>query len=108
MVNTSLVATQRELLISLRSALVGSGHTLPFTIYTDETIEDLLTAQPKTIEQLSAVKGFPKDGKRVKGFGEHIIRIFTEPERIASVTISTNPGANGLEVKTNLRSLDVF
>ena len=67
---------QRELLKLLRSRLTGSEHTLPFTIFKDSEIESLLKAQPKTIEQLSKVKGFPAGGKRVKGYGDAIIAIF--------------------------------
>ena len=67
---------QRELLIKLRSALIGEKNTLPYCIYSDATIEHLLDAQPKTIEELVKVKGFPEGGKRVTGFGEAIISIF--------------------------------
>jgi len=67
---------QRELLKQLRSEMTGSKHTLPFTVFRDEEIEALLKTQPKTIEALTKVKGFPKDGKRVKGYGQAIVDIF--------------------------------
>ena len=54
----SKTAKQRELLVALRAKLIGTKHTLPFTIYSDETIEDLLKAQPATLEELTKVKGF--------------------------------------------------
>lgn len=100
------IARQRQLLIDLRSKLIGSKHTLPFTIYSDETIKDLLKAQPKTLEQLSQVKGFPKDGKRLKGFGESVVQIFTNTESIKEIDIST--GNNGLCVSIKLENLNVF
>lgn len=68
--------SERKQLEELRSNLVGALHTQPFTIYSDETIEDLLKARPTTIEELTKVKGFPADGKRVKCFGKAIIAIF--------------------------------
>lgn len=79
---------QRQMLLDLRSQLVGKLHTQPFTIYNDATIEALLDAQPKTIKELSRVKGFPENGKRVKGFGETVIKIFTDCASIDSFEIS--------------------
>lgn len=84
------ISKQRRLLMGLRSSLVGKEHTLPFTIYNDETIELLLQAQPQSLEELSQVKGFPKDGKRVKGFGESIVKIFTDTNNIAEVKFSAD------------------
>lgn len=78
---------QRKLLQDLRGNLVGALHTQPFTIYNDETIEELLKVQPRSIEELCTVKGFPKDGKRVKNFGESIIAIFTDTDSISDFKI---------------------
>lgn len=98
---------QRELLIQLRSDLIGSKHTLPFTIYSDTTIEDLLKAQPKTIEELVQVKGFPADGKRVRGFGESIIQIFKNPEVINRVLVTVTDDSE-IAIKTELKNMDMF
>lgn len=68
--------SKRKQLEDLRSELVGVLHTQPFTIYTDETIEDLLKAHPMSLEELTNVKGFPANGKRVKCFGKAIVAIF--------------------------------
>lgn len=99
-------AKQRELLIDLRSQLVGKMHVQPFTIYNDKTIEDLLEAQPKTIEDLSKVKGFPASGKRLKGFGEAVIAIFNSTDSIDSIDVSGNN--EKLEVSTKLKRMSAF
>lgn len=98
---------QRELLTQLRASLVGKQHTLPFTIYNDATIEDLLNAQPKTIADLTNVKGFPANGKRVKGFGESIIQIFKNPEAISQILVTVTDDSE-LVVESELKNLNVF
>lgn len=40
-VTQDTIEQQRALLLSLRSNLVGQRHTLPYTIYKDEEIENL-------------------------------------------------------------------
>ena len=51
---------QRQLLIELRSVLIAKKATLPYCIYTDETIEDLLDAQPKQLQSLQRLKDFQR------------------------------------------------
>lgn len=102
-VNRSL---QRKLLEDLRSKLIGEHHTLPFTIYSDETIELLLQKQPKTLEELVQIKGFPKNGKRVKGFGEYVVRIFNDPEAIENATVTNTD--DGLTVNVQFKNLNYF
>lgn len=83
---------EKEKLIQLREKLIGELHTLPFTIYNDNTIEDLLDARPQTLEELSKVKGFPADGKRVHGFGEAVIQIFIGGENIQDFNVEVKNG----------------
>ena len=98
---------QRQALLSLRSQLVGKMHVQPFTIYKDETVEALVKTQPKTLAELSKVKGFPKDGKRIKGFGEAIIAIFTAiPGNKVIPEVTINKGQ--VEVSTIVEKLNVF
>lgn len=99
-----MIEEQRRLLINLRSELVGKKHTLPYTIYTDKTIEELLKAKPKTLEELSKVKGFPKEGKRIKGFGEAIIAIFTK--KVKNFTFKVENGEPVVE--TTLEKMKLF
>lgn len=102
----SKTTKQRELLVALRAKLIGIKHTLPFTIYSDETIEDLLKAQPVTLEELTKVKGFPANGKRVAGFGECIIKIFTSTDEVSNITVETS--GDSVNVKTELKKLSLF
>lgn len=102
----SKTTKQRELLVALRAKLIGAKHTLPFTIYSDETIEDLLKAQPVTLEELTKVKGFPANGKRVAGFGECIIKIFTSTDEVSNITVETS--GDSVNVKTELKKLSLF
>ena len=92
---------QKKLLLELRSKLVGKLHVQPYIIYGDETVELLLNKQPKTIEELSKVKGFPPKGKRVAGFGESVIAIFQDAEKISEIEITdTNKGITvGVQTK---------
>jgi len=73
---------QRELLNELRSTLVGKLHVQPYIVYDDATIERLLKMQPKTLDDLKQIKGFPEKGKRFKGFGDQIIAIFNKTDSI--------------------------
>ena len=98
---------QRSFLCQLRSKLCGRLHLQPFKIYTDKTVEDLILAQPKSIEELANVKGFPKDGFRIKGFGEAIIYVFNNTDKVASIDILESNDGN-LEVKTSLKDMGLF
>lgn len=93
---------QRELLLQLRSDLVGKMHVQPFTIYTDDVIEALLEAQPKSLEELANVKGFPEGGKRIAGFGGAVIAVFTKCDKIDGIEVSGN------RIVTKLKPLEAF
>lgn len=103
-----MIEKQRQLLIELRSQLIGEKNTLPYCIYTDETIEQLLKAQPKTISELVKVKGFPAQGKRVKGFGEAVVAIFADTEKIENFSLIKGKNAGEFEVGTKLRRVSAF
>ena len=98
---------QRQLLIELRSVLIAKKATLPYCIYTDETIEDLLDAQPKTIAELAKIKGFPEKGKRVKGFGEAVVAIFRDTDKIDSFDLEEGENSD-VSVGTHLKRLSAF
>lgn len=97
---------ERNALIQLREQLIGELHTLPYTIYNDDTIEDLLDARPQTIEELVKVKGFPEKGKRVKGFGEAVVQIFIGLDRIEKIKVEEKDGE--FEVITELSRMSLF
>lgn len=95
-----MIEKQRKLLLELRSKLVGKLHTLPYTVFNDSTLEDLLEVQPKTLNELAEVKGFPAEGKRVKGFGEAIIMIFKDTQKIESIEVEGESTDISVGVKT--------
>lgn len=97
---------QRKLLLELRSMLVGAIHQQPYLIYDDNTIEELLKAQPKSIEELSRVKGFPPTGKRIKGFGQAVVNVFTKPEKITGFSVSE--GSKSPRLDTKVKELKAF
>lgn len=97
---------QRRLLLSLRSQLVGEKHTLPYTIYRDADIDSLLKAQPHTLEDLSKVKGFPKNGLRLTGFGDAIIAIFNNTDKIDDIKLEKN--GNDYAVSVSLKKMKLF
>lgn len=99
-------AQEREALVHLREQLIGELHTLPYTIYDDATMEALLDARPQSIEALTQVKGFPEKGKRVKGFGEAVVKIFTELDRLEEIGVKNNGG--NIEVVTKLQPMNCF
>lgn len=99
---------QKQLLLDLRSQLVGAMHVQPFTIYTDDTIEALVEAQPRTIPELEAVKGFPKGGKRVIGFGEAVVAVFNNCNGIDTIGVTVDENTNSASVCIKLKELHAF
>jgi len=83
---------QRKLLKELRSKLVGLNRTLPYTVYRDADIEALLKAQPRTLDDLGKIKGFPYAGKRFKNYGESILAVFTKQDAIDAFTVDIRGG----------------
>lgn len=79
---------QKELLEKLRSALIGQMHVQPYIIYDDNTLQLLLEKKPKTMEELTSIKGFPKGGKRVSSFGAQILAIFNDADSISDFSVS--------------------
>lgn len=70
--------TKREQLIELRKAIAQKNGQATYLVYNDSELEVLLQKQPKTIEELAAIKGFPKNGKRVAAYGNALVSIFNE------------------------------
>lgn len=97
---------QRKMLLELRSKLVGKLHVQPFTIYDDKTIEVLLQKKPKTLKELSAIKGFPETGKRIRGFGDLIVAIFTDVDRISDIEISGDD--TSLSIQHQIKPITAF
>ena len=88
---------EKELLLKLRGRLAYVKQLPPYMIFQDKQLEDLLKFKPKTLEELSAIKGFPKDGTRVNNWGDSIIAIFKHPQEVTDFNIQMNK--DGEEVK---------
>lgn len=70
----------RLLLSKLRGRLAYKSNCAPYLVFSDELMETLIEAKPKTLEELSSIKGFPKDGKRVSKWGKAIIAVFSDKD----------------------------
>lgn len=68
--------SEKEALLALRSELsykTKNNHSYSFS---NEELNRLLSERPTTLEDLGKIKGFPKNGKRIKAFGQQIVDIF--------------------------------
>lgn len=90
---------QKELLLKLRSMLVGKMHVQPYIVYDDETIERLLDLQPKTLNDLKQIKGFPEKGKRFKGFGVQVVAIFNDTNSISDFDLDATGSIKAMPKK---------
>lgn len=68
--------TERQKLLDLRSKIAKDNGQSTYLVFNDEELEMILDARPKTIGDLSKLKGFPKDGKRVAAYGTELVKIF--------------------------------
>ena len=100
------IEKQRTLLKELRSKLVGSQRTLPYTVYRDKDIEALLKAQPMTLEELGKVKGFPADGKRFTNYGNSILAVFKNPDSINSFSLDLSKSVP--EIRVEAKKVNAF
>lgn len=88
--------TEREKLLQLRNKIAKASGQSTYLVPNDKEIEMLLKVRPKTLEELSAIKGFPKNGKRVAAYGNELISIFNEKKTNGA---TTNPsGLKGTSI----------
>lgn len=97
----------RQKLLDLRSKLAYASKGEHSWSFSDRELRDLLLKKPRTIEELTSIKGFPKNGKRVNSFGKQILEIFNSPDRIQDFNIHVNKQGN-LEVTTVLARSNSF
>lgn len=76
------MSNEKELLLKLRGHMAYKKGVEPFRVFRNVELDLLLEKQPKTIAELTQIKGFPAGGKRVLGYGNAIISIFNKPEEI--------------------------
>jgi len=96
-----------EQLKKLRGHLAHKKQVKPYVIFNDKTFEALMLAKPKTLEELAKVKGFGGEGKRVSGWGQAIIDIFTRPEQTEDFSIELDADGD-MVVTTKLQKMDAF
>lgn len=98
---------QEKLLNEYRSQMSRDKRIKVFKVFTSENIQDVLKAQPRSLEDLAQVKGFPKNGKRIQQYGEAIIEIMTKCDDIE--TINVCPDENGApKMKMKLKQMNLF
>lgn len=76
---------EREKLIELRSEVAKENGQSTYLVFNDEEMETILDVRPKTIDELSKIKGFPKDGKRVAAYGQRLVNIFDARGGLGSI-----------------------
>lgn len=67
---------EKDRLLELRSKVAKREGQSTYLVFNDNELEVILNERPKTLEELSKIKGFPKDGKRVKAYGIELVSIF--------------------------------
>lgn len=96
---------EKEALLTLRGKLAfeaKDGHSWSFS---DAELESLLNAQPKTLDELGVIKGFPRKGKRVEAYGKNIIDIFNG---VSIDGFSVSKKGDTLDVKTIMKKSTAF
>lgn len=95
------------LLKTLRGRLAYSHQCEPYKIFGNKELMALLEVEPKTLEELATIKGFPSDGKRVANYGEAIIAIFNRPTEVKDFKIEETATGEFI-AKPVLERLDLF
>lgn len=101
------MSEKERLLRKLRGHLAYKKQVEPYKIFRDLELKLLLKIEPKTLEELAKIKGFPIKGKRVNCWGQSIIDIFNEPEKIENFEIELD--TSGFPVsRTVLKKMEIF
>lgn len=74
------MSSLEEELKRLRNRIALKSGIAQYSVFKDEQLEELLKRKPKTIDELTSIKGFPKNGARVAKWGQDIIRVFQHNE----------------------------
>lgn len=98
---------EKELLKKLRGHMAYKKGVEPFRVFRDIELDLLLQARPKSIAELTKIKGFPANGKRVLGYGDAIVKIFIKTDEIKDFDISLDKDGDPI-AKTVLRQMTAF
>lgn len=98
---------QKQLLVLLRKKMQGVFHVQPYKIMTDETIDNIIAAQPTTYADVKDVKGFPEGKFRNEMFGRAIATIIRNYDEIDSIELIGNE-KDGYNVSIGMKPSNVF
>lgn len=101
------MSKQEELLRKLRGHLAYAKQVKPYVIFKDEELVAILEKQPKSLDELSTIKGFPRDGKRVEKWGQSIVDIFTQTEKVEDFELKMDSEGEPV-AKTKLKRMNLF
>lgn len=73
----------KQALVDYRKKVSASGSIKGYRVLSDADIDLIATKRPKTIKDLTTLKGFPKGGAKVTKYGEDIVAIVMKPEAIS-------------------------
>lgn len=89
---------EKDLLLELRKKIAKSVGQATYLVYNDQELEMLLKERPKTIEELTKLKGFPKNGKRVAAYGNVLVSIFSRSDNPNGKVTAASDLVNGSNV----------
>ena len=98
---------QEELLRKLRGHLAYAKQVKPYVIFKDEELLEILKKQPKSLDELSTIKGFPRDGKRVEKWGQSIVDIFVQTDKVDDFELKMDKDGEPI-AKTKLKRMSLF
>lgn len=101
------MASKEELLRKLRGHLAYSKQVKPYAIFKDEELDRLIKVEPKTLDELATIKGFPRQGKRVTGFGQSIVDIFTKTDQVEDFRVKLDKDGDPVS-ETKLKRMSLF
>ena len=101
-------STQLNSLLMLRNSLCGQKHVLPYMIFTEECAKFIVEAQPRTIEELGKVKGFPANGKRIKNYGAVVLDALWKADRIECFDVSIGDESGDVIISPVIRDMQCF
>jgi ribonuclease D len=97
-----------ELLKKLRGRLAYVRGVEPYVIFKDTEFESLMEVQPKSLQELATIKGFPADGKRVQNWGQAIVDIFTKSDQVTEFEVEPTGVPDEYRIKTRLKPMSLF
>ena len=96
-----------ELLRKLRGHLAYKKQVKPYVIFKDTELEEILKVEPKTLDELATIKGFPRTGARVTKWGQSIVDIFNKTDEVEDFEVTVDKDGD-LVVNTVVKMMEMF